>query len=88
MLFRSYTGDKSNEMSYSAFKAEYINETVDKKWDKANDGEWVKIIDNNGDGAADYAFKTTFTLDKAVNTYTKNDESTLRYYALDLINGE
>ena len=25
---------------------------------------------------------------RSVNTYTKNDESTLRYYALDLINGD
>ena len=83
-----YEGDKSNTMSFSAFKEEYIDTELENNWDTANNGEWVKIIDNNGDGAADYAFKTTFTLDKAVNTYTKNDESTLRYYALDLINGD
>jgi hypothetical protein len=83
-----YEGDKSNTMSFSAFKDEYIDTELENNWDTANNGEWVKVIDNNGDGVADYAFKTTFTLDKAVDTYTKNDESTLRYYALDLINGD
>ena len=82
----NYTGDKSNEMSFSAFKAEYIDQELENNWATAQDGEWVKIIDNDGDGNADYAFKTTFTLDKAVNTYTSGDKSTLRYYSLDLIN--
>ena len=82
------TNDKSDTMSFKAFKEEYIDTDLIKNWEKSNDGEWVKVIDNNGDGVAEYAFKTTFTLDKAVNTYTKNDESTLRYYALDLINGD
>ena len=87
-IYGYYAGDKSNEMSFKSFKDEYINDTVDKKWDTSNDGEWVKIIDNNGDGVADYAFKTTFTLDKAVDTYTSGDKSTLRYYSLDLINNK
>ena len=87
-IYGYYAGDKSNEMSFKSFKDEYINDTVDKKWDTSNDGEWVKIIDNNGDGVADYAFKTTFTLDKAVDTYTSGDNSTLRYYSLDLINNK
>ena len=84
----NYTGDKSNEMSFSAFKAEYIDQELENNWATAQDGEWVKIIDNDGDGNADYAFKTTFTLDKAVNTYTSGDKSTLRYYSLDLINNK
>ena len=83
-----YDGDKSNTMSYRAFKEEYIDTDIIKNWSTSNDGEWVKVIDNNGDGVAEYAFKTTFTLDKAVNTYTKDDNSTLRYYALDLVNGD
>ena len=80
--------DKSDTMSYNAFKAEYIDTDLIKNWSTSQDGEWVKIIDNNGDGNADYAFKTTFTLDKAVNTYTSGDKSTLRYYSLDLINNK
>ena len=87
-IYGYYAGDKSNEMSFKSFKDEYINDTVDKKWDVSDDGEWVKIIDNNGDGIADYAFLTTFTLDKAVNTYTDNDKSTLRYYGLDIIKSD
>ena len=82
------TNDKSNTMSYRAFKEEYIDTDLIKNWSTSNDGEWVKVIDNNGDGVAEYAFKTAFNLDKAVNTYTKNDESTLRYYNLDLINDD
>lgn len=82
------SNDKSDTMSFKAFKEEYIDTDLVKNWEKSDDGEWVKVIDNNGDGVAEYAFLTTFTLDKAVNTYTKNDESTLRYYALDLVNGD
>ena len=82
------TNDKSDTMSYKAFRDEYINDVVDKKWDTSDDGEWVKIIDNNGDGIADYAFRTDFTLDKAVSTYTNNDKSTLRYYGLDIIKSD
>ena len=85
---RTTSNDKSDTMSFKAFKEEYIDTDLVKNWEKSDDGEWVKVIDNNGDGVAEYAFLTTFTLDKAVNTYTKNDESTLRYYALDLVNGD
>ena len=41
----NYAGDKSNEMSYKAFKAEYIDEKIEKNWSTANAGEWVKLID-------------------------------------------
>ena len=78
--------DKSDTMSYDAFKDEYIIDKDDQLWKSAKDGEWVKVIDNNNDGKAEYAFKTTFTMDKVVDTYTKSGTEYNRFYGLDLIN--
>ena len=80
----TYTGDKSNEMSYNAFKEQYINAQEKGNWNEGDDGEWVKIVDNDGDGKAEYAFLTTFTLDKVVSTYTKDGTEYNEFYALDI----
>ena len=76
--------DKTNVMSYKAFKDEYINDQEKGNWNTANDGEWVKIVDNNGDGKAEYAFKTLFTLDKVLGTYTEKGVEYNEFYALNI----
>ena len=83
----NYNTDVSDTMSYDAFVAAYIVDKNNIAWTAANDGEWVKVIDNNGDGKADYALKTTFAMDKVVDT-VKNSSGTEfnRFYGLDLAN--
>ena len=74
----------SDEISYKQFVKEYINtETWDKNWDESENGEWVKIVDNNNDGKAEYAFKTQYWLDEAVHTRTKDGETILEYRSVD-----
>ena len=76
--------DLSNEISYKQFFKEYINsETWDKNWETSNNGEWVKVIDNNNDGRADYAFKTQYWLDEAVHSRTSNGVTEMEYRYLD-----
>ena len=76
--------DLTDTISYNAFKDQYINAQEKGNWDAANDGEWVKIVDNDGDNKAEYAFKTTFTLDKVVSTYSKSGTEYNEFYALDV----
>ncbi|MCI9433293.1 MAG: hypothetical protein HFF70_12865, partial [Oscillospiraceae bacterium] len=73
--------DLSNQIGYNKFFEEYINaEVYDVNWDRADNGEWVKFIDNDGDGAADYAFLTQSNLDEVLSTYTKGDATVTEYY--------
>ena len=76
--------DISDEISFKTFVKDYL-EVVDndQNWDNSDNGEWVKFVDNNGDGKAEYAFLTTFWLDKAVSSYKKSGETHLIYNFLD-----
>ena len=38
-------------------------------------GDWVKFIDNDNDGAAEYAFKTHYNLEEALYTYKDRDDN-------------
>jgi hypothetical protein len=64
--------DVSDTMSFKQFMADYIDAGTTQYFGTTKNGEWLKVIDNNGDGAADYAFKTQFNVDvvSAVNAKT------------------
>ena len=63
--------DLSNSISFNKFVEDYINDiTYDINWDRSVNGQWVKFIDNDGDGQAEYAFRTHSWLDEALETYT------------------
>ena len=47
------------------------------KFEASVNGDWLKVIDNNGDGYADYVFKTTFTMSKISDITRKGDYITL-----------
>ena len=71
------TEDASDEMSFKQFKAEYIDsENKDADYDESDNGEWLKVIDNDGDGVADYIFLTEFAM-SIVNRITRDDEYVL-----------
>jgi hypothetical protein len=73
--------DLSNQISYRKFVEDYINdETFDVNWENSFNGDWVKFVDNNGDGQAEYAFYTTSWLDEVVGTYTNEDGDTIFEY--------
>ena len=69
--------DLSDSISYKTFKADYINdETYGESFDSTVNGEWLKVIDNDGDGKADYVLKTEFFIDQ-VYDISKKGEITL-----------
>ena len=75
------TTDISDEISYRAFYNEYIDEVGDNaEVDGADNGEWLKVIDNDGDGEADYVFRVDFAM-SVINRISKSGVYTLE--ALD-----
>nr|WP_300880111.1 hypothetical protein [uncultured Acetatifactor sp.] len=79
------TKDISDEISWSAFLDKYINdERYDVNWNISYNGQWVKFVDNNGDGQCDYAFLTHAFLDEVVGTYkTKDGDTVMQYNSFD-----
>ena len=72
--------DLSNKISYNTFFETYINDiTYNVNWNIATNGDWVKFIDNDGDGRCDYAFQTDSWLDEAIDTYKSGDETILEF---------
>ena len=76
--------DLSDEMSWNAFYDAYIANRANTKVTGADNGEWLKVVDNNNDGVAEYVFLTEFHLDKAISSHTVKgeDEPVLDYYQL------
>jgi hypothetical protein len=65
--------DISNSMKWSAFKADYIKartaDTIDAKVNE--NGNYIKVIDNDGDGVADYILKTEYVMAVIKNISSK-----------------
>jgi hypothetical protein len=71
------TDDISNKISFSAFVKTYLNVEGDKYEVPANEnGNYIKVIDNDGDGVAEYILKTAYTMDVITNI-AKNGTYTL-----------
>jgi hypothetical protein len=71
------SNDVSNTQSWKAFVKNYLNVTTGNTINaKVNEnGNTIKVIDNNGDGVADYILKTEYVMDQIVaisgnGTYT------------------
>ena len=70
ILGEVYVGTKSTEdvsdtMSYRQFVKEYLNNgNGDADIKEAYQGEWLKVVDNNNDGEAEYVFLTEFAMSK------------------------
>ena len=60
------------EMTFKQFKAEYIDGTY-TTISSSDNGEWLKTIDNNGDGVADYVFRTDFVMSVIADYNTKKE---------------
>ena len=73
--------DISNDITFRNFVKEYLvstsKDTVEVT--ESDNGEWLKVIDNDGDGVADYVFLTEFAM-SVIERITKDGE----YYLADL----
>ncbi|MBD5148841.1 MAG: S-layer homology domain-containing protein [Oscillibacter sp.] len=73
--------DLSNSISYKKFYEEYIlSNEKNYNWTVTWNGWWTKFVDNNGDGAAEYAFTTNYELEEALYDYTDRDGNTYIEY--------
>ncbi len=75
------TEDISDKISFNQFVETYLNEkTFNDNWNYSYNGDWVKFVDNNGDGQVEYAFLTNSWLDEALETYTNKDGVTVTVF--------
>ncbi len=62
--------DYSDTMSWKSFKTEYFNDTkTSRRFTSAENGESLRVIDNNNDGTAEYVLKIKYTMDQVTGTY-------------------
>ena len=65
--------DLSDEMTWRTFYKEYIlNNELNIK--DSDNGEWLKVIDNDGDGVAEYVFRTDFTMTTITDWSSKTEK--------------
>ena len=65
--------DISNDMTFKAFVKEYLTD-VTKSSTIVNgsvNGDWLKVVDNDGDGKAEYVFKTEFVMEEVAGVSKK-----------------
>ena len=70
--------DISNDITFRNFVKEYLvsgsKDVIEV--DGADNGEWLKVIDNDGDGEADYVFRVDFAM-SVIERISKDEEYTL-----------
>ena len=76
--------DISNDMTFRNFVKEYLvtdaKDVIEVKG--ADNGEWLKVIDNDGDGVADYIFRIDFAM-SVIDRISRDGEYTLADLAND-----
>ena len=76
--------DVSNDMRFRDFVDEYLEgENNGTEVNTTDNGEWLKVIDNDGDGVADYVLKTEFAM-SVIERIAKDNT----YYLADLANDD
>ena len=70
--------DISNDITFRNFVKDYLVSTSKDTIEvtESDNGEWLKVIDNDGDGVADYVFLTEFAM-SVINRISKDGEYTL-----------
>ena len=68
--------DYSNTMSWNKFRSEYLDNSFQDDVTESDNGEWLKVIDNDNDGVADYVLLTEFAM-SVIERISKDDEYTL-----------
>jgi hypothetical protein len=66
--------DISDEISFTKFVNTYLTSTGDKYTAPANqNGNYIKVIDNDGDGVAEYILKTEYNMDVVTNISARGE---------------
>ena len=69
--------DISDEISFKKFKEEYVESAENAlEFDTADNGEWLKVVDVDGDGKADFVMRLDFAM-SLVTRVSKNGNVTL-----------
>ena len=74
----SEPNDISDDITWREFCREYFQDTdaLIEEVNGADNGEWLKVIDNDGDGVADYIFRIDFAM-SVIERISKDNEYTL-----------
>jgi hypothetical protein len=68
------TDDISNTISFSKFVSNYLTPADTKYTAPANEnGNYIKVIDNDGDGVAEYILKTKYNMDVVTNISARGE---------------
>ena len=68
------TEDISDEISFKTFLADYIeDDSTDADVSGNENGNWLKVVDVNGDGDADYIMKTVFDMTQITDITKKGN---------------
>ena len=71
--------DISDEISYDEFVEKYINSNENRTISDSDNGEWLRVIDNNGDGVAEYVLRTDFIMTTVVDYEKRTDLYNVEY---------
>ena len=80
---RDYQLDEVNYENWKGFSNKYLvnnDEIATYTVEDSENGEWLKVIDNDGDGVADYVLKTEFVM-SVINRISKSGDYTLAAWA-------
>ena len=71
--------DVSNDISHDEFIEKYINVNENRTISGSDNGEWLRVIDNNGDGVAEYVLRTDFVMTTVVDYEKRTDLYNVEY---------
>ena len=71
--------DVSNDISHDEFIEKYINVNENRTISDSDNGEWLRVIDNNGDGVAEYVLRTDFIMTTVVDYEKRTDLYNVEY---------
>ena len=74
--------DVSDTLSFKQFQDRYIKTQL-TKFEKTENGNWLKVVDNDNDGIVEYVFKTQCVLDEIVDSVTKDEKTTFYWRSLN-----
>ena len=71
--------DISDDISHDEFIEKYINVNENRTISGSDNGEWLRVIDNNGDGVAEYVLRTDFIMTTVVDYEKRTDLYNVEY---------
>ncbi|WP_298493705.1 S-layer homology domain-containing protein, partial [uncultured Lactobacillus sp.] len=79
--------DISDEISYREFVSKYLN-ADSVKFDDSDNGESLRVIDNNNDGVAEYVLRVDFVMTTITDYNSRTETWTVEYDNTEIKNSE